>query len=223
MSIFSVIKKVNLWKTLYFNFRYLPFTKAIHLPVYIYWRSDLSKMRGKLIIDAPVTAGMIKFGVHSLGHQDSFFNRTKWDVRGTVVFKGEARIGRGSKICVGKGATLTLGDGFDLTGASEIICQKEITFGSQCLLSWDILIMDTDFHHVLNAEDQIINSPKPITIGNHVWIGCRNTILKGVSVADDTIISANSTITRSITEPHCAVAGHGRHLDILKSPVTWTL
>ena len=72
MSIFSVIKKVNLWKTLYFNFRYLPFTKAIHLPVYIYWRSDLSKMRGKLIIDAPVTAGMIKFGVHSLGHQDSF-------------------------------------------------------------------------------------------------------------------------------------------------------
>lgn len=223
MSIFSVIKKVNLWKTLYFNFRYLPFTKAIHFPVYIYWRSDLSKMRGKLIIDAPVTAGMIKFGVHSLGHQDSFYSRTKWDVRGTVVFKGEARIGRGSKICVGKGATLTIGDGFDLTGASEIICQKEITFGSQCLLSWDILIMDTDFHHVLNAEDQIINSPKPITIGNHVWIGCRNTILKGVSVADDTIISANSTITRSITEPHCAVAAHGRHLDILKSPVTWTL
>ena len=83
--------------------------------------------------------------------------------------------------------------------------------------------MDTDFHHILNSEEQIINFPKPIIIGNHVWIGCRNTILKGVSIADNIIISANSTITRSITDSNNIIGGHGKSVDIIKSGVNWKL
>jgi len=83
------------------------------------------------------------------------------------------------------------------------------------------LILDSDFHYVINEEGQIINSPKPITIGNHVWIGCRNTILKGVSIADNNIISANSTITRNITESNCVIGGHGRNVEVIKKNVNW--
>ena len=221
ISVLKRLKKVNLWKTLYFNFHYFPFKTAIHIPVFIYRRSDLYQMGGKIVIDAPVSTGMIRFGSHGLGTQDLLYSRTMWDVSGTLVIKGDAIIGRGSKISIGKGATLTLGGHFIITGNSEIICQKGITFGERCLLSWDILIMDSDFHHVTNAEGQIINSPKPITFGNHVWIGCRNTILKGVSIADNTIISANSTITRSVTEPNCVIGGHGKSLEIIKKNVNW--
>lgn len=224
MAIYSVIKllkKVNLWKTIYFNFHYFPFKTAIRMPIFIYWRSELYKMKGRIIIDIPVYTGMVKFGAHKLGTQDLLYSRTMWEVSGTLVIKGKANIGRGSKISIGKDATLTLGENFVITGNTEIICQKEISFGKHCLLSWDILIMDTDFHHILNTNDIITNVPKAISIGNNVWIGCRNTILKGVSIADNNIISANSTITRDVTEPNCVIGGHGKSVEIIKKNVSW--
>ena len=103
--------------------------------------------------------------------------------------------------------------GFDTT---------EITFGANCLLSWDILIMDTDFHSVFDNHGKLINSPKPIHIGNNVWIGCRNTILKGVSIANNVVISANSTITRCVEESNCIVGGHGKSTEIIKREISWS-
>lgn len=220
-SVVNILKKVNLWKTLFFNFHYFPFKIAIRFPIFIYWRSELYKMKGKVILDAPVKTGMVKLGPHGLGTQDVLFSRTMWEVAGTLIIRGKASIGRGCKISIGKDATLTLGDNFLVTGKTEIICQREIAFGNDCLLSWDILIMDTDFHHVLNERGEKINTPKPIRIGNHVWIGCRNTILKGVSIADNNIISANSTITRSFMDENCVIGGNGKGIVIIKRGVNW--
>lgn len=218
-----MLKNVNLPKTIYFNFHYFPIMTAIKLPFLIYWRSEFHKVQGKIVIDSPVRTGMVKFRVHGLGTQDKFYQRTIWEVAGILVIKGNVNIGRGCKISIGSDATLTLGDNFTITGNSEIISQKSITFGRDCLLSWDVLIMDTDFHHILNEDNMIINTPKPITIGNHVWIGCRNTILKGVFIADNNIISANSTITRKITATNCIIGGHGKNVDMIKRNVDWKI
>lgn len=220
-SAVKFIKKVNFWKTLLFNFHYFPFKIAIHLPIFVYWRSELYKMKGKIIIDAPIKTGMVKFGPHSLGTQDMLFSRTIWQMAGTLIVKGKVSIGRGSKISIGKDATLIFGNNFLITGNSEIICQREISFGNDCLLSWNILIMDTDFHHVFNEQGEKINNNKPIRIGNHIWIGCRNTILKGVSIADNNIISANSTITRNVIVENCVIGGSGKEVVVLKKGVNW--
>lgn len=221
MSSIKLLKKVNLWKTIYFNFHCFPFKMAIRMPVFIYWRSVLFKMKGNIIIDAPVSTGMVKFGLHGLGTQDLLYSRTMWEVFGTLCIKGKASIGRGSKISIGKEAKLTIGKNFIITGNSEIICQKEISFGNDCMLSWDILMMDTDFHRITNDNGETINLPKPIIVGNHVWIGCRNTVLKGVTIADNNVISANSTVTKSITEENCIIGGHGKSIDILKRGIGW--
>lgn len=220
-SLFKLCQKVNVWKTVYFNFHYFPLKVAVRLPVFIYKRSELYKMQGRVILDTAVRPGLVKFGCHGLGTQDLLYSRTMWEVMGTLVIKGQTSIGRGSKISVGRQAVLTLGEGFMITGNSELICHKEITFGSQCLLSWDILIMDTDFHKVLDGQGNIANAPKPVRIGRHVWIGCRNTILKGVTIADDNIISANSTITKDFMETRCVIGGHGKTAAVLKRGVDW--
>ena len=144
-----------------------------------------------------------------------------WEVNGTLTFNGGAIIGRGSRISIGKNAIITLGDGFKITGRSTIISQKAITFGKDCLLSWDILIMDTDFHHITDSNNKLINSPRPITIGNHVWIGCRNTILKGVTIPDNVIIAAGSVLTKSIHESNCIIGGSGKDMMILKQEINW--
>ena len=208
---------------MYFNLHYFPLSQAIRMPALIFWRTKLATMKGEIMMDTPIRRGVLKVGEHGLGIIDPHYSRTIWAVQGKLVIKGQANIGRGSKIGIGQDATLTLGKNFTITGSSEIVCQKEITFGNNCLLSWGILIMDTDFHHILNSEGQTINPPKPVTIGNHVWIGCRNTILKGVKIADNNIISANSTITREISESNCIVGGHGKHAEIIKREVNWEM
>ena len=214
-------KRVAWIKTIYFNFHYFPFTIAVKLPFLVYRRTQLSRMGGKIIINVPIKRGIVKLGAQELGTQDSYYSRTIWEVSGHLVINGAVGIGRGSRISVGKEATLTLGDRFVLTGNSTIICQKEISFGPGCLLSWDVLIMDTDFHPIYDENGCIINSPKAITIGSHVWIGCRNTILKGVSIGDDNVIAADSVITRDINDHHCVAGGHGKDVVIIKRGINW--
>lgn len=208
-------------RTVRFNLKYFPFKTAVRLPFFIYHRTDLYKMKGKIILNAAPRPGLVKIGPHGLGTQDIKYSRTMWEVSGTLVVNGKANIGRGSRISIGSQGTLTLGDRFSISGRSTIICQKEVTFGTHCLLSWDILMMDTDFHKITDLEGNTINSPRPIRIGNHVWIGCRNTILKGVTIADHVIVSANSTITKSITQEHCAVGGFGKEVAVLKQGIGW--
>lgn len=224
MGIRQILKQIldiNLFKTILFNIHYFPLKTAIRLPVFIYKRSKILKRKGKIIIEHPIKTGMLKLGPYGLGTQDCLYSRTIWEVTGTLIIRGEANIGRGSKISIGKEGILTLGNKFTISGNTELICQKEITFGDNCLLSWEILMMDTDFHHILNEKGEKINPPKPIKIGNHVWIGCRNTILKGVSIVDNTIIAANSTLTHSIINQNCVIGGNGNNIQILKTNINW--
>ena len=222
MKIFTnYLLNINWIKTIYFNFKYFSFLTAIHFPFLIYHRTDLYKMNGKIILNVSPKFGLVKIGPHGLGTQDVKYSRTMWEVNGTLTINGEAIIGRGSRISIGENATITLGNGFKITGRSTIISQKSITFGKDCLLSWDILIMDTDFHHIIDFNNKFINSPRPITIGNHVWIGCRNTILKGVTLPNDVIVAAGSVLTKSIHESNCIIGGSNKNMMILKKGINW--
>ena len=51
------------------------------------------------------------------------------------------------------------------------------------------------------------SAPKPIVIGNDVWIGARVIILGGVHVGDGSVIGAGSVVTRDV-EPYSIVAGN---------------
>lgn len=164
--------------------------------------------------------GCIKIGQYNVGTLDIRYDRTIWQNSGTVVFQGKAYIGSGSKLSINHGGMLVLGKDFCITGGSQIICCKEITFGEGCLLSWDILIMDTDLHNIIKAGGKIVNLPRPIRIGDRVWIGCRNLILKGVNISDDVIIGAGSKITSDITRPNCIVGSTDKQR-IIKENIHW--
>lgn len=222
-KIFSIIKillEINLLKTLYFNFHYLPLDKALVLPILIYKGTKLNKMRGRVVL-YNARFGMIRIGKYGVGTLDIKYDRTIWQNAGTVIFNGSANIGSGTKISVNNGGTVNFGSKFCITGASTIICSKQIEFGNECLLSWDILIMDTDFHNIINTEGKTINESKPIRIGEHVWIGCRNTILKGVNICNDVVIAAGSKISKDIVAPYCIVGGENQK--ILKENVKWSM
>ena len=221
IHLIRILMKLNLFKTIYFNFHYFPFRTAIRLPFFIYRHSKFYCLSGKIIIDAPVKTGMFKFGQRKLTIIDSIYDRTIWKLSGTLIIKGSVGIGRGTKINVDENATLIFGDNFDVTGNTTFVCNKEIQFGSNCLLSWDILIMDSDQHAVIDVNNNVLNPPKAISIGNHVWIGCRSTILKGVCIADDNIVAANSTVTKSFTNSNSIIGGHGKNVEVIKNNINW--
>jgi acetyltransferase-like isoleucine patch superfamily enzyme len=100
------------------------------------------------------------------------------------------------------GAAVEIGDGTLLERRTEIDAHRSVSIGSDCLISWDVLIMDSDFHRV---EPQTEKSA-PIRIGDHVWIGARVTILKGVTVGDGAVIGAGSVVTSDVP-PAAVVAG----------------
>lgn len=217
MSKLKDIFEANLLKSIYFNIKSLPFTQAIRFPFLIYSNVRIRSV-GKIVFQTPIHPGMAKLGKVRLGTQDASSNKTIWNNSGTIEVWGSFNIGSGTKIGVTKNAVLVLGEHFNVTGASEIICDKRIVFGNNCLLSWDILIMDTDFHSIYNTEGILQNPSNPIQIGDNVWIGCRASILKGVTVANNSVIAANSTIRKDCPVSY-SIYGDGSK--IVKQNIIW--
>lgn len=82
------------------------------------------------------------------------------------MFHGSCDFGQGSRICVLSNGKLEIGNGFLSTANSTIICSSLIDIGEKTLVSWDTLIMDTDFHQVLNVHTgEIGKKENPIRIG----------------------------------------------------------
>lgn len=205
-KVFKFLSFINL-KTIRFNFKYLPFKHAIKFPILISGKTYLRGLEGKVVIKGALSTGMIKIGYGNVGIFDIKVSRTIWEVSGTVIFKGKAFIGHGSKISVAKGGNLILGENFKITAESSLVASTHVEFGKDCLLSWDILVMDTDFHKIRDNTGLVINNPSPIVIGNKVWIASRSLILKGTNIPDNSIIGAASVVGKVLDNAGALYAG----------------
>lgn len=208
---------LSLPKTLRFNFHYFPLKTALKLPVFVSHRTFLRELHGKIVLPEKVNTAMIKIGFGDVGHYDRKRSRSIWQVSGTVAFGGKASIGHGSKLSVR--GNLTLGADFNMTAESTIVCAHQISFGNDCLLSWDILIMDTDEHPIINQDGIRTNPDKPILVGNHVWIGCKCTLLKGTEIPNNTVVAAGTLLTSAFSGKNQIVGGNPP--TILKNNVRW--
>lgn len=212
---FNIVRSIP--KTLRFNLHYFPLKTALKLPVIVSHRTCLRELHGKVVLPEKVEMAMIKIGFGDVGHYDRKRSRSIWQVSGTVTFGGKASIGHGSKLSVrGK---LSLGADFNMTAESTIVCAKEIRFGDDCLLSWDILVMDTDEHPLYDKAQQRINPDKPIIVGEHVWIGCKCVLLKGAEVPNDTVLAAGTLLKSGFAGEQQVIGGNPP--SILKRDVRW--
>lgn len=176
------------------------------------------KMKGTIEIENP-KIGCIKIGNPGVGIFDSKYERFIWENNGTIRIRGSASFGQGVRIS--NYGEIVIGDGFQITANSALICNERIVFGENVMISWNVLIMDSDFHKIfdINSENRI-NYPKPIIIGNHNWICCRSIILKGTRTNNSIIIAAGSIITGKIDDENAIISsGH----KVLKAEVKWRI
>lgn len=108
----------------------------------------------------------------------------------------------GSYIRVKENSHLIIKSGYINEGC-QITCGGNITIGTDCAIGRDVVIRSDDAHQIVGK----CHTPqKDIHIGDHVWIGNRAMILKGVTIGNGAIIAAGAIVTKNIPE-RCIAAG----------------
>jgi len=207
------------FKTIYFNLKYFPFKVAIKLPVLIGRKVFLSRMNGRVIINGPISTGLIQIGYGKVCITDFKRSRAILEIDGDLIFNGRAFIMQGCKINIMQNAQLIIGDDFNMSVECVIIVEKKIQIGKSSGISWESLVMDTDFHHIYDEDGVEFNQPKEIIIGDKVWVGCKCTLLKGAEIPSGSIVAANSMVTKKLSGEKSIFGGNP--IRTLKSNITW--
>ena len=98
-------------------------------------------------------------------------------------------------------AKIIIGNHVGMSGVS-IVSNNSVTIGNHVLIGANCQIGDRDGH-----SNRYQSSPTPITIEDYVWLGMNVTVLKGVTIGENTIIGANSVVTKDIPA-NCIAVGN---------------
>lgn len=117
--------------------------------------------------------------------------------------------------------SIIIGNGNSFCGEMHLACIEgsSIRVEDDCLFSSQIIFRTGDSHSILNKEGKRINPSEPIHIKNHVWIGHQVTVLKGVTIGNDSVIGTGSIVTKSVTE--CNVIITGVPAKVVKRDTNW--
>ena len=74
--------------------------------------------------------------------------------------------------------------------------QGGIYIGDDCLIGHQVVI--ATLNHDLDPAHRKDLLPKPVKLGNNVWVGAHATILAGVTVGDNAVIAAGAVVTKDI-------------------------
>ncbi len=209
----AVIRNTSILKTLRLNYRYFGVRGGIKPIILVSKHVKINCMQGKIIVHNR-SAGAVRIGYGHTGIIDECFERGIFENCGTIEFMGRANIGTGSRIVCMENGYLVFGENVSFNAKTSVICRKKISIGKDSLVSWDCLIMDTDFHVLTKRNtDRQLNEDKEIIIGEHVWIGCRSTILKGAVIPDHAVTAAGSTVSKELESRYSVYAGNIRKKD----------
>ena len=100
------------------------------------------------------------------------------------------------------GATIRIGNNCGFSG-TVIGCFESIIIGDNVKCGANTLITDSDWH----LDDIRSGKPKPVIIGNNVWLGEGVKVLKGVVIGENSVIGAGAVVTKSIP-PNVIAAGN---------------
>lgn len=130
-------------------------------------------------------------------------------IRNNVTIASEFRstISNGilTEICVQPKAYLYIGENSGISSTS-IHVWESVYIGSYVNIGAGCLIMDTNFHSLeskirMTKEGGIPGSEvktSPIVISDHVFVGARSIICKGVNIGENSIVATGSVVVKNI-------------------------
>lgn len=104
------------------------------------------------------------------------------------------------------GGRIAIGDAVMITPGVRISACDEVSIGDSCMLANGVYITDSDWHGIYNRVERP-REVAPVRIGDNVWLGDHATVLKGVSIGDNSIVAARAVVVRDVP-PNVVVAGN---------------
>jgi maltose O-acetyltransferase len=113
-------------------------------------------------------------------------------------------------------AELSIGDGTFINYGASISAHRWVSIGERCLVGNYVVIMDSDYHDLLDHTQP--GEAEPIVIEDDVWIGVRATILKGVRIGRNCTIGAGAVVTGDLPAGSVAFGVPARAVKRLDMP-----
>lgn len=153
-----------------------------------------------------------------------YFNRCEF------IFLGDNNTIQFGPNCLAKNASFHIEDSNNsiIVGCNTTFCGQahlaaiegtRIVIGDDCLFSSDIVFRTGDSHSIIDSEGNRINPSEDIVIKNHVWIGHRVLINKGVLISSNSIIGTGAIVTKKFNEKNVVLVGIPAR--IAKTNINW--
>ena len=203
---FKQLLSYNLLKTIYLNFRVLPFHVARKLPIKIGHHVDIKGIHrgcirlkdGVKIRKYMVVIGITPFPMIST---KGAYTYLRFGKEGYIEFGDDVTIRNGVCIIIPESGHVSIGSDVNINQHTKIYANDYVEIGNHFRAGWECQILDSDCHLVYNDNKKEIKSPiRPIIIGDNVWLASRSTIMKGVYIPPFSIISSNSLVNKSFKD-----------------------
>lgn len=169
----------------------------------------------------PIPAN-VEFGAGLYCESAQIFLRVRSKQPAAIVLGDHVSCYAGCSFAIGENGSCRIGS-YTLLNGALIMAEERIEIGSHCLISWGVGIADSDFHPLdpkqrwADAEALApfaANRParqplrsRPVIIADNVWIGMNSTILKGVTIGENSVVAAGSVVTKPVPA-NVVVAGN---------------
>ena len=125
----------------------------------------------------------------------------------------------GTYIIANNNAEIIIADHSYISKEVILHARSRIVIGKNVLIGQQVRIIDHDGHHIFSDnKKKACNTVNPVIIKDKVWIGFRATILKGVTIGDNSIIAANACVTSDV--PNNVIVA-GNPAKIVKENIRW--
>ena len=131
-------------------------------------------------------------------------------------------IGRQQKTIFWVEGNLSIGDNVGIS-STAIICNYKISIGNNVTIGGNTVIYDSDFHNLdpllrrNKFNDKISSIKLPVIIENDVFIGAHSTVLKGVTIGQNSIIGACSVVTKSVPANEIWAGNPARFIKVINN------
>ena len=113
------------------------------------------------------------------------------------------------------GKNIRLGKNVFINAGCKFQDQGGITIGDGCLIGHNVII--TTLNHIQEPSKRQSLIPKPVHIGNNVWLGAGVIIVPGVTIDNNAIIGAGSVVVNNIPANAIAVGSPCKVIKYIES------
>ncbi|MFT4202894.1 MAG: acyltransferase [Chitinophagaceae bacterium] len=147
-------------------------------------------------------------------NESSFFNNVTFFIRGDnnkIKIGKCVRFNRGGSIWIEDyGCEAVIGDSSTFEDSHIAVTEpnSKIIIGKDCMFAYNIDLRTGDSHSIIDSlTNERVNYAQNINIGNHVWLAPHVSILKGVHIADNSVVATRAVVTKSFVDNNILIGG----------------